>query len=139
HVVGDAVVEVPDVGRRHGDVLGEAAVAVDADDPRVRADVGVPGAAQRAAAADDVPLRRHPVADVDVGHQGAHLRHVAGELVADGEWRTAAPLRPGVPVVDVDVGAADAGAPDADQHLVVADLRLGNVGEREAGTCADLY
>ena len=49
---------------------------------------------------------------------------VARELVADDERRAAAAARPVVPLVDVDVGAADAGAPHADQHLVVADRRL---------------
>ena len=34
-------------------------------------------------------------------------------------------LRPGVPVVDVHVGAADAGPQDLDQHVVDADLGTG--------------
>ena len=36
-------------------------------------------------------------------------------------------LRPGVPAIDMQVGAADAGAKDADEHIVDADGRLGHV------------
>jgi len=43
--------------------------------------------------------------------------------VADDEGRLDATLRPGIPVVDVHVGAADGGGLDFDQHLVGADLR----------------
>ena len=42
------------------------------------------------------------------------------------------PLRPRVPIVDVHVGAADAGAAHLDQHFVVANRRLGNVLQNEA-------
>ena len=41
-------------------------------------------------------------------------------------------LRPGVPRVDVEVGAADAGLAHADQDVVDPDLRLGDVLEPEA-------
>ena len=120
------VVEVPDVRRRHRDVLGEAAVAVHADDFRVRADVRVAGAAEQAASVDDVALRGHAIALVDVGDETADSHDVAGELVPDDDRRLDAPLRPVVPVVDVHVGAAHAGAPDANQDFVVADRRFGN-------------
>ena len=42
-------------------------------------------------------------------------------------------LRPGVPVVDVHVGAADAGAQHPDQHVVDADLRLRHVLQPQPG------
>ena len=43
-------------------------------------------------------------------------------------------LRPVVPFVDVQIGAADAGAVDADQDVVDADLRFGNVFEPQPGS-----
>src|SRR5688572_7536154 len=49
YVVAYGVVEVPDVGGRHGNEFGEAPVAVDADDFRVRTDVSVSGATEQAA------------------------------------------------------------------------------------------
>ncbi len=52
---------------------------------------------------------------------GADLDDLAHELVADHHRHGDGLLRPGVPVVDVQVGAADAGAVHADQHVVDAD------------------
>ena len=130
----DVVVEMPDVRRRHRDVLGEAAVAIDADDLRVRADVRVARAAEQAASVDDVSFGGHAIAFAHVGHELPDLHDVAGELVADDDRRLDASLRPRVPIVDVHVGAAHAGAPHANQHFVVADRRLGNVLEDESRT-----
>ena len=93
----DVVVEMPDVRRRHRDVLGEAAVAIDADDLRVRADVRVAGAAEQAAPVDDVSFRRHAIAFAHVGDERADLHDLAGEFVADDDRRlhaSAAPTRP---------------------------------------------
>ena len=109
----DVVVEMPDVRRRHRDVLGETAVAIDADDLRVRADVRVAGAAEQASAVDDVAFGGHAIAFAHVGDEAADLHDFAGELVADDDRRFHAPLRPRVPIVDVNVGAADAGATHA--------------------------
>ena len=81
----------------HRDVLGEASVAIDADDLRVRTDVGVSGAAEQAASVDDVSLGGHAIAFLHVGDELADLHDVAGELVADDERRLArarAPSRP---------------------------------------------
>ena len=50
-----------------------------------------------------------------------------------------AALRPRIPVVDVHVGAAHAGAPHANQNFIVADRRLRNVFEHEAGARGRLH
>ena len=49
----------------------------------------------------------------------------ADEFVPDHQRHGNGLLRPGVPVVDVHVGAADARAQDLDQHVVDADLGQG--------------
>ena len=121
------VVEVPDVRRGHRDVLGEASVAVDADDLRVRADVRVARAAEQATSVDDVSFGRDAVAFLHVGDEASDLHDIAGEFVSDDERRLATALRPRVPVVDVHVGAADAGAPHTDQDFVVSDPRLRDI------------
>ena len=85
---GDLLVDtrpvVPDVGHRQDDVLGERAVAPDAETDRVGAQVPATGQAMAAAAADDVALaarrgrrarsRSTLLADLD---------DLADELVAD--------------------------------------------------------
>ena len=67
---------------------------------------------------------------VDVG---ADFDDLADELVADDHRHGDGLLRPGVPVVDVEVGAADAGAKDLDEHVVDADLRFRDVFQPKAG------
>jgi len=58
--------------------------------------------------------------------------------VSNHERRLAPPLRPRIPVVDVHVRAADAGAPDADQDLVFADAGLLDILQLKAG-CGGLF
>jgi hypothetical protein len=119
---GDLVGDRPQVGGRHGHVFGERTVAVHADAHRVRAQVLAPGAAVAAVAAHDVALGRDAVADAVTGHARAHLHDAPDELVADGEAGLDGALAPLVPLVDVQVGAADRGLLQLDQHLVRADL-----------------
>ena len=122
---------VPDVGHRQRDVLGERARPLHAEPDRVRAEVPPAGHAVAAAAADDVPLAADDVARVEVAHVRADLDDLADELVPDHERHRDRLLRPGVPRVDVQVGAADAGLAHADQDVVDPDLRLGHVLEPE--------
>jgi hypothetical protein len=53
--------------------------------------------------------------------------------VPDDERRLAASLRPRVPVVDVDVGAADSRATDANKNFVLTDPWLRDILEFETG------
>ena len=108
------------VRRRDAQVLGEGAVAVDADALRVLAQVPAPGEAVAADAADDVALAVDQVALLEPLHGGADLLDHADELVPDDHRRLDRLLRPVVPVVDVHVGAADRGLPDPDEHVVRA-------------------
>ena len=79
------------------------------------------------ASADHVPLAADHVADLEVAHVGAERDDLADELVADhhGHWDRL--LSPCIPAVDVQVGAADPRLVHADQHVVDADLGLGDV------------
>src|SRR6185312_921309 len=106
----------------HGHVLGERTVAVHADADGVRAQVLAAGAAVAAVAAHDVAFGGDAVADLVAGDTGADLHDAADELVADGEARLDRALGPFVPLVDVQVGAADRGLLQLDQHLIRADL-----------------
>jgi hypothetical protein len=82
-----------------------------------------PGKAVAATTADHVAFTADQVAGEEVRHIGAHLYDLADELVADGHGHGDGLLRPRVPLVDVDVGAANSGAQHADQHVVDTDLR----------------
>jgi hypothetical protein len=125
---------MPHVGRGHRDILGETSIAVDADDLRMRADVRVSGAAQKAAAVYDVTLCSDAIALLHIGHECSNLNDIACEFMTDDEWRLASRARPVIPVVNVNVGAAHPRATNANQYFIVADSRLGNITQHESGT-----
>ena len=77
---------------------------IDVQDAIVPADMRLAGAALKTLAAGHVRFRRHIVADLDAGHIRADL---AAHFVADDARRVYAAMRPGIPVVDVRIGAAE--------------------------------
>jgi hypothetical protein len=130
---GNGGVELPDVRFGNDDVFGEGSVGVDADDLDVLADVGFAGAALQALAASDVHFGGDEVSLFDAGDFIAEGGDFAAELVAGDERRVNAVLRPAVPVVNVEVGAADGGHFDFDEDLVAAEggnFYFANVGAR---------
>src|SRR5687767_3291166 len=130
---------MPDVERRHRDVFRKAAIAIDTDDPRVRADVRVPGAAGQASAADDMSFSSHAITHLHVRDELAGFDHIARELMSDDERWLASTPSPVVPLVDVHVGTADTGPTNPDQDLIVANGRNRNVGQLKARTGVMLY
>src|SRR5690606_15088019 len=119
HLVGDGPIELPDVGRGHHHIGGEAPVPVDATNLDVLANVGLAGPAVGAPAAGEVHLggdggAHGEALGVDPGAQGGQA---PAELVAEDEGELEAGLGPGVPLVDVDVGAADGGGGHLDEDL----------------------
>ena len=109
HVEIDSFVMTPDIGHRQRNVLGESPRAVDADPHAVGAQVAPPGETIAAAAADHVAFPADHVPGKEIGDIGAHRFNPADEFVADRHGHGDGLLRPLVPLVDVDVGAADAG------------------------------
>ena len=59
----------------------------------------------------------------------ADFKDFTDELVPNDQRHGNGPLRPGIPLVDVQVGAADAGAVDANQNIIDADRRLRHIGQ----------
>ena len=117
-------VVLPDHRRRDRCEVGEAPVAIDAENLRVLAHVRLPGAAVKAHAAGDVALRRHVVALRHSMHALPHSDDGAAQLVAQRQGGIDALGRPLIPALDMEIGAADARRLDADEHLVCC--RCGN-------------
>lgn len=132
HVIADAIVQFHHVALGDGEVFGKGTVAVDAHADAVLADVLQSAAAVAAVSAGDVALTCDAVAHLDVAHAGAYLFHYAHVLVAYGHGGMDGFLAPLVPLVDVQVGAADGGLLDLDEDIVHAHLGHGNVFHPQA-------
>jgi hypothetical protein len=135
----DPGVVVPDVRHRQGDVVCERARPVDTDTFGVRAQVASTRHAVPASAAHHVALTADEVARSEVAHIRADLGDLSDELVPDHEWNRDGPLGPVVPLLDVEVGPADARPVDPDEHVVDADLGLRHVGHHETGSAIPLH
>ena len=105
-------------------IVRERALAVHADALRLRVEVEAPGAAGGGVQIDDVPFAGHPLPHSQGAVDGgADLDDLARELMPDDHRGGDRGLRPGVPVVDVHVRAADGGVAHTDQHVLRAGLR----------------
>ena len=99
----------PDIGHGQRNQFGEGPGAVDAHALRRSAQMPPPGQAVAAAAAHHVALAADDVAGIEVVHVRSDGDDLAHELMADRHGHGNRLLRPLVPLVDVHVGAADAG------------------------------
>ena len=120
-----------DVGGGDAQVLGKGSVPVHPYAHRVLAPLDVAVVAVPAVAAGDVPLAGDQLAHVQAGDPRAQLVDLPHILVADDHGGLDVELRPGVPVVDVNVRAADGGLFDLDAHLAGPGLGYRHPLERE--------
>ena len=86
----------------------------------------------------DVTLAGDSLADLEPDHVATELFDLAHELVADDHRHGDGRLRPRIPVVDVQIGAADRGLANADQNVAIAWRGLGYIFEPQAGFAARL-
>src|SRR5690606_3899120 len=130
HRVADRVHDRPDVGRdavelhhvggRHRDVVGERAVAIDPDDLGADTEVRVAGSARDAVAADDVTLCGNHVTSCKNPvclRLRSEVDDLPGELVTDNHGGSHSTRCPGIPLPDVQVGAAHSGVVNTDQQI----------------------
>src|SRR5207302_1111743 len=79
------------------------------------------------------------IAGEKVGHIGPDVHDPADELVADRHGNGDGFLRPHVPLVDMDVGAADPGPQHLDEDVVDADRGCLDIFQPQAGLAPALY
>jgi len=114
-------IQPDDVGGGNSDQLGKRAVLIDTDDFDVRTDVRFAHAALMAMAAVHVHFGADKVPGFQSADFAADLFDDAAEFVAEGHRRFDPRLRPAIPAVDVQVGAANRGGFHAHQHIGRAD------------------
>ena len=135
----DGSIELPDVRFRNHDVVGKGAVGVHADDLHVLADVRFADAALQALAARYVHFGGDEVAFLDAGHFVAYRFDRPAKLMAGNQRRMNTALRPLVPLINVQVGAADGRHFHLDQHIGGPKLRLGYFADLRARGGPRLY
>src|SRR5262245_23409692 len=124
---------VPDVGHGQRQVFGKCSGAVDADALGVGTQVPAAGEAVPAAAADDVAFAAHDVTREEVRNVRADLDDFTCEFVPDDHGYGNGLLRPVVPFVDMQIGAADARTIDSNQHIVQANFGHWHIFEPQTG------
>ena len=135
----DGVRQLEDIAGRNGQIFGKGAGPVHAHARSVPAQVPPARPAITAVPAGNVALSGHAVTGVEAAHFHAQFDDFAGILVTHGHGHGHGFLRPGIPVVDVHVGAADGRSMHFDEYVVVADGRLRDVLQPDAGfrACLD--
>lgn len=121
-LVGDVLIHRPDVRLGDHRVVGEDAVAVDAQDLHVARDMRIADERVVVVARRDVALGAHPIARLHLLDGRADAHDDAHELVAGDDTDGDSSRCPVVPLVDMAVGAAHARFVDADEHVVGSRL-----------------
>ena len=112
-------VVAPDVDGWHGDVFGETARPIHADNFDIAANMRCAGATLVAVTANNVRFRRDKIADLDAHHVRANLHHIARQFVTkQHRRRVKTALRPRVPFVNMQIGATDRRCSHPNQHFV---------------------
>jgi hypothetical protein len=97
----------PNVRLGHGKILGEGPGAVDANPVGLVAEMPASGQTVPTASANNMAFTRHDHAGMEIDHMTSNGFYDADELVTDLHRRRNSALGPGIPVIDVDIGAAD--------------------------------
>ena len=80
-----------------------------------------------ASSADQMAFAAHDIARIEIAHIASNLDDFADKFVADRHRDRNGFLGPLITLINMNIGAADAGIAHADQHVVDAVLRFGNI------------
>src|SRR5688572_11685281 len=122
---------MPDIGHRQSEILSERPRPVHANAFGVGTQMTPARQAVPAPTTDNMSLTAHHVTRMKIRHIGTDLDDLADELMPDDHRHRNRLLRPSIPLEDVNVGAADASAVHAYEHVVDADLGPWNIFKPE--------
>src|SRR5580658_9720630 len=129
----------PDIGHGQGNEFCKGSWSIHTHTQRTRAQVAPSRQAVAAAATDHVAFATDDVAWIEIVDVGAHLDDLADKFVPNGHRHRNRLLRPGVPLVDMNICATDAGISNANQDVVDSDGGLGNLFQPEASLRTAFY
>ena len=128
HLIGDAVSEADNPVLGHRGVLGESPRLGDTEELHVFTDVPPVILTLKAVVAWDVGLHRDSVSHPEASDVLSHLYNLPGGLMAEHDGQIFHPVGgPLVPIVDMQIRTADGGGMDLHQHLVLSNLRNGEI------------
>ena len=130
---------LPDVHHRQDDIFSESACPVHAHAQCMRAKMAASGETIAATATDDVTFAAYQLADLQVGDVRSHGDNLADELMADGQTHGDGCARPCIPLINMQIGPADAGVEDPNLHVIDAHLGLRHILQPEAALGPALY
>ena|SRR5579875_1765525 len=113
----------PDIRHRQRNIFGKGPRAVDADALHLRAEMPSACKAIAAMAANHVSFSADNVTWKEVGDVSADLHNLADELMANHKRHRNSLLRPIIPLINVEIGSANARASHSNEHIVDADSR----------------
>ena len=116
-------IKLPDVRFGDGNVLCKCAVGIYADDFHVLANVRFASATLQALSAGDVHFGGNKIAFFYTGDFVSTGDYFTAELVSGNQWRMDTALCPAVPLINMQVGAADGCYFDLDQNVGAPNLR----------------
>ena len=122
----DIGITVPDIGHRNAQIFGISAGSVHTDSAGAHAQVAPAGQTVATTAANHMPLTGDQVAGLKIMDIAADLGHPADKLMADMHGHGYGFPGPIIPIVNMDIGAADCGFMDLYQHIVDTNLRNGH-------------
>ena len=118
---------LPDIAHRQDDVLGKCSGAVDSYALRMRTEMTSACQAIAAASAYDVSFTADQFAGMKVVDIGSDLNDLADEFMPDHQRNRDRAARPIVPVINMEVRAADSGQQDTHFYVIDSGLRFGYV------------
>ena len=125
--------DCPQIAGGHHDILGERTIAIDTDADGIGTGMRVSGTAIPTVAANDMTFGRHPVSFHVAGDAIAQLYDASDKFMTDYQAGLNGALRPVIPLVDMDIGAADCSFFDLDQYFIGAGYRYWNLFHPNTG------
>ena len=125
----DFGIVTPDVGHRQHDKLGECAGAVYTDALSMCAQMTPASQTVAATAAGHVAFAADQFSGMKVVDVRADFHDFADELVADDHRHGDGGTGPGVPIVDMKIGAANASAINTYEHVIRPDIGFRHIFE----------
>jgi|GEM_PF-3557298 len=118
-------------GLRQGQAFGESSRSIHSDTLGLRTKVPTPGQTVPAMTTDDVAFSTDHVPRLKIVNIGTNFQNAANEFMTNHHWNGYRALSPSVPIVDMQIGAADPRPVDVDHDIIDANLWLRNILQLE--------